>query len=191
MPLPISNLTDWSQDGRFLLNTQYTAETKSDIWVVPVTPDGQLARGEQSRPYLRTPVDESAGRLVPEWNPRWIAYQSNESGRNEVYVQSFPEPGGSHRISVDGGSRPQWGPDRRELFYRSPTGKVMLVDVKLESDTFTASVPRELFAVPAGGFFEAAPDGQRFLVSIPDPTPHPLTVIVNWPSLMKTRAGGR
>jgi hypothetical protein len=191
LPLPISNLTDWSRDGRFLLNTRTTVETHGDIWVVPVTPDGQLAVDGQSKPYLRTPVNEIAGRLAPERNPRWIAYQSNESGRDEVYVQSFPEPRGPHRISADGGSNPQWGPEGRELFYRSSTGKVMLVNVRLGADTIATSIPSELFAIPPGGFFEAAPDGQRFLVSVPDPTPHPLTVVVNWPSLVKTRAGGQ
>ena len=189
-PMPISNLTDWSRDGRFLLNTRTTVETQNDIWVVPVTADGRLAADAQPNPYLRTPVNESAGRFSTERNPRWIAYQSNESGRSEVYVQSFPEPRGPHRISADGGSTPQWGPDGRELFYRSTAGKVMVVNMTLASDTVAASAPRELFAIPPESFFEAAPDGQRFLVSVPDPTPHPLTVIVNWPSLVKSRATG-
>jgi len=190
-PLTTSILTDWSHDGRFVLNTRTTLQTQSDIWVVPVTPDGHVAVDAQPTPYLRTPVNESAGRFSTERNPRWVAYQSNESGRNEVYVQSFPEPRGPHRISAEGGATPQWGPEGRELFYRSSTGKVMVVDVRLGSDTVAASAPRELFAIPPGGFFEAAPDGQRFLVSVPDPTPHPLTVVVNWPSLLRARAGGQ
>jgi hypothetical protein len=63
----------------------------------------------------------------------------------------------------------------------------MVVNVTLGSDTVVASTPRELFTIPPESFFEVAPDGQRFLVNVPDPTPHPLTVIVNWPSLMKSR----
>ena len=189
--LPLSNLTDWSHDGRFVLGTRGTVETQTDIWVLPVTADGQLVPDAAVKPYLRTPVSESGGRFSPEATPRWVAYQSNESGRNEVYVQSFPDARGPHRISADGGTAPQWGPDGRELFYRSAAGKVVAVNVTLGSDTVAASSPRELFTIPPESFFEVAPDGQRFLVNVLDPTSHPLTVIVNWPSLMNSRANGQ
>ena len=182
-------LTDWSRDGRFVLNTRNTVETQTDIWVVPVTRDGHLAADAQPTPYLRTPVNESAGRFSPESNPRWIAYQSDENGRNEVYVRSFPEPRGPQRISADGGMTPEWGPGGRELFYQSPDGKVTAVSLKQGPDSIEVSASRELFTLPAGStFFEVAPDGQRFLVPVPDPTPHPLTVIVNWPALLKQTA---
>jgi hypothetical protein len=81
-------------------------------------------------------------------------------------------------------------PDGRELFYQSRDGKVMSVSIKLGPDSVAASAPRELFAFPPQTTFEVAGDGQHFLVSILDPTPHPLTVIVNWPSLLKSRATG-
>ena len=127
-----ATLTDWSRDGRFVLNTRPTVETQDDIWVIPVTPDGHLSADAQPRPYLRTPVNESAGRFSPELNPRWVAYQSDENGRDEIYVQSFPEPHGPHRISVQGGTAPQWGPGGRELFYQSLDGKVMAVSLNPE-----------------------------------------------------------
>jgi eukaryotic-like serine/threonine-protein kinase len=187
---PAFVLTDWSRNGRFVLHMRFTVETGADIWVVPVTPDGYLAVDAQSRPYLRTPVNERAARFSPEPNPRWVAYLSDENGRYEIYVQSFPEPHGPHRISENGGSRPQWGPGGRELFYQSLDNKVMVVNVTLEPDSVKASTPRELFAVPSDSFFEVAPDGQRFLVTMPDPTPHPLTMIVNWPALLKSKATG-
>jgi eukaryotic-like serine/threonine-protein kinase len=181
-------LTDWSRDGRFILNTRNTVETQADIWVVPMTPDGHLTANAQPRPYLRTPVNESAGRFLPELNPRWIAYQSDENGRDEIYVQSFPEPHGPHRISANGGRAPQWGPGGRELFYESLDGKVMAVSLKATADSVDASAPRELLTLPPQSIFEVAPDGQRFLVRTPDPTPRPLTVIVNWPALLKQTA---
>ena len=131
-------LTDWSRDGRLVLNTRNTVETRADLWVVPVTPDGHLAADAQPKPYLRTPVNESEGRFSPEPNPRWVAYQSDESGRDEVYVQSFPEPRGPHRISTNGGKAPQWGPGGRELFYQSLDGKVMAVSLKLGADSVEA-----------------------------------------------------
>ena len=158
------------------------------MWIVPVTPDGHLATDAPPTPYLRTPVNESAGRFSPESNPRWIAYQSDESGHDEIYVDSFPQRRGPHRISINGGTTPQWGPGGRELFYQSPDGKVMAVSLKLGADSIEASVPRELFALPLQSTFEVAPDGQRFLATVPDPTPHPLTVIVNWPTLLKQAA---
>ena len=178
-------LSDWSRDGHFVLNTRHTPGTGDDIWMVPVAPDGHLAADAPAKPYLRTPVNESAARFSPQSDPRWVAYQSDESGRDEVYVQSFPEPRGSHRISTNGGSNPQWGPGGRELFYQALGGKVMAVNLKLGLDSVEASAPRELFTLPSQSVFEVAPDGQRFLVNVPDPTPRPLTVIVNGPALMK------
>jgi eukaryotic-like serine/threonine-protein kinase len=184
-PAKGSLLTDWSRDGRWILNTQDTVETRADIWVVPVTPDGHLATDAQPKPYLRTPVNESAGRFSPEPNPRWVAYQSDGSGRDEVYVQSFPEPGGPHRISANGGRAPQWGPGGHEIFYQRPDGRVEAVTLNPAADSVNPSAPRELFALPPQSNFEVAPDGKRFLVAKPDPTAHPLTVIINWPALMK------
>ena len=189
---PPDALTDWSLDARLLLNTRYGAQTGGDIWVVPVTPDGHLSADQQPTPYLRTPVNETAARFSPEPNPRWIAYQSDESGRNEVYIQAFPQPRGAHRVSTRGGTRPQWGPGGRELFYQSLDSKVMVVSLNLGPDTVAASEPRELFVLPPrASFFEMAPDGQRFLVNMPDPMPHPLNVIVNWPSLLKSGTTGQ
>src|SRR5262249_30039809 len=184
-------LTDWSRDGHSVLNTRNTIETQTDIWVVPVTPDGHLAPDVPPKPYVRTPAREAAARFSPEPNPRWVAYQSDESGRDQVYIQSFPEPRGPHRISVNGGMAPQWGPDGRELFYQSPDGKIMSVSVRLGADSVDASAPRELFSLPPQTVFEVAPDGQRFLVAMGDPTPRPLNVIVNWPSLLKSKATGQ
>jgi hypothetical protein len=124
-------------------------------------------------------------------NPRWVAYVSDESGRNEVYVDTFPERRHKTPISTGGGLYPQWGAGGRELFYVSPDFKVMAVSLKLGTDYAEPSAPRELFPLPAvdNGHspYEATPDGQRFLVRA---TPlqqaaEPLTVIVNWPALLR------
>jgi Tol biopolymer transport system component len=186
-----AQLFDWSRDGRSLLTGRNSVETQGDLWVVPVTPDGRLAADAPAKPYLRTPANEWAGRFSPERDPRWIAYRSDESGHDDVYVDSYPERRGPHRISTNGGTYPQWGPDGRELFYQSPDGKVMGVSVKRGTDSIEVSAPRALFALPPDSTFEVAPDGQRFLVNVPDPTPHPLNVIVNWPALLKQTANRR
>jgi len=179
-------LTDWSRDGHSVLNARSADDTGADIWVVPVTPDGHLTADAEAKPYLRTPASETAGRFSPVPNPRWVAYQSNESGHAEVYVDSFPERRGAHRISASGGTDPQWGPGGRELFYRSADGKVMALSLKPEADSLDPSAPRELFALPPQSTFEVAPDGQHFLVTVPDTTAPALNVIVNWPSLLKS-----
>ncbi len=178
--------TDWSRDGRMLLYYENAPDTRSDLWVLPVTPDGKREAGASARagarPYLRTRFNEWGGRFSPEPSPRWVAYTSDESGRNEVYVQAFPEPRGKFQISTGGGVGPQWSPDGRELYYASADGKLMAAGLKLGADSVTPSTPRELFAV--SGSYAVAPDGKRFLVLTPAGESQPLEVIVNWPALL-------
>src|SRR5262249_29591883 len=159
---------DWSGDGQWVLITERTPETKFDIWVVPMTLEGKLREGATPKPYLRTSSDEANGRFSPEPSPRWVAYESNESGRNEVYIDAFPQPRGKKQISTAGGVHPQWGAGGRELFYVSPDNKLMVVNLKLTADSVEPSVPRELFRLPPpvarlGSLYEATRDGQRFL----------------------------
>jgi Tol biopolymer transport system component/predicted Ser/Thr protein kinase len=176
--------TDWSRDGRFILYLELAPRTGSDLWVLPVTPDGN------PRPYLRTQFNESSGRFSPEPNPRWVAYQSDESGRFEVYIDAFPERRNPVRISTGGGRYPEWSPDGRELFYVSPDLKLMAVSLKTGGDSVETSTPRELFALPAieDGFnpYDVGRDGQRFLVrALPEgQASQPLTLISNWPALV-------
>ena len=186
---------DWSRDGRSMLYFEIAPGTNRDLWILPVTADGKPAQDAKSRPYLRTPFSEWYGRFSPEPSPRWVAYQSNESGRYEVYVDSFPEPRNKIRISKDGGQYPQWGLGGRELFYVSPDCKLMSISLKLGTDSVEPGTPRELFPLPANDDglsspYDVGPDGQRFLVRA---TPQQeaaqaLTVIVNWPALLKKGA---
>ena len=183
--------TDWSRDGRLFLYNEQAPDTQRDLWVLPVTPDGKPEAGAKARPYLRTRFNESYGRFSPEPSPRWVAYTSDESGRNEVYVQAFPEPRGKFQISTGGGSIPEWSPDGRELYYLSLDGKLRAAGLKLGGDSVAPSTPRELFAVRAvAGFqpYAVAPDGKRFLVQAPTGGSQPLEVVVNWPALLKQGA---
>ena len=196
----IQSVNDWSRDGLFVLYHEIAPGTQFDLWILPVTPDGRTASGAKPRPYVRTPFNESLGRFSPEPNPRWVAYQSDESGRYEVYVNSFPEAGTKIQISTDGGAYPEWGApvgnDGRELFYVSPDNKLMVVALKFVKDSVEPSTPRELFVLPIAQFassaygpYEVAPDGNRFLVrATPQQASPPLTVIVNWPALLKKGA---
>jgi eukaryotic-like serine/threonine-protein kinase len=175
---------DWSRDSRTILYQE-----AGDLWTQPVTPDGNPA-GNAKR-YLNTPFNESYARFSPEPNPHWIAYHSNESGRNEIYVQSFPEPHGKFQISTGGGGFPEWGPSGRELFYVSPDNQLMAVSLKLGENSVEPTAPHALFTLPAVDPanicpYEVTSDGQRFLVRVTQPPV--LNLIVNWPALLKRGA---
>jgi eukaryotic-like serine/threonine-protein kinase len=99
---------DWSRDGRFLLYSAQDPKTASDLWALPMTGD------RKPLPVLHSSFDEIEGQFSPD--TRWIAYASNESGRYEIYIRTFPEAGGKWQISTGGGMQPRWSRDGRELF---------------------------------------------------------------------------
>ena len=181
--------TSWSQDGHYVLFDQAAPGAPPSIWSLPVTKDGEAA-GQPKR-YLDAPLGGTNGEFFPEADPRWVAYQSAESGQEEVYVQAFPEPRGKFQISAGGGRFPRWGPDGRELFYVSLDDKLMAVDLKIRRDSVEPSAPRELFPLPTPTInfipYDVTADGQRFLVQAPPVQPAPLTVIVNWPVLVMSQ----
>jgi hypothetical protein len=124
--------------------------------------------------------------------PRWVAYFSDESGRQEVYLAAFPEPRERFQISVNGGAFPVFGAGGRELFFLAQRDRLMAVSLKLGAQSFEHSAPRELFQMQVADSdtknYDAAPDGQRFLVRTPAPAASgsaQLNLIVNWPSLLK------
>jgi len=182
------NPSDWSRDGRFILFSESNIETNQDLWILPVTREGKAVDGERPKPYLHSPYNEGFGRFSPEPNPQWVAYQSDETGRNEIFIASFPEPRLRRQITSSGGTYPQWGPDGRELFYISADSKLMQVGLKVGRESIEPSAPRELFPL-SGGFwgsvYAVAPDGKRFLVNQIMPDFALLEVIVNWPALLK------
>jgi eukaryotic-like serine/threonine-protein kinase len=182
------NPSDWSRDGRLVLYDEDGPSTGWDMWVLPVTPDGKPEA--KPRPYLRTQFNERNASFSPEPNPHWAAYQSDESGRYEIYIDAFPEPHNKVRISTGGGQYPEWSPDGRELFYVSPDLKLMAVSLKTGGDAVETSTPHELFALPVFdngfGIYDVASDGKSFVVlTLPDrQVSQPLTLISNWPVLL-------
>jgi hypothetical protein len=120
-----------------------------------------------------------------------VAYQSDETGRYEVYVQGFSEPRAKFQISTGGGQYPEWGVGGRELFYVAADNKLMAADLTITADAVRPSVPRALFTLPIidnGWSPYDTIDGQRFLVrAVPQQASPPLTVIVNWPTLLRKR----
>lgn len=178
--------TSWSSDRQHILYNAASVQGRGDVWVLPML-------GERKPfPYLDTRFDEGWGRFSPDG--RWVAYSSNESGRGEVYVTSFPRPGAKWQISDAGGSYPRWRADGKELFYWSD-GQLMAATVRSDAVRLEVEVVRHLFEMrpSAGGarsFYDVSPDGQRFLhsVSAEQATATPLTLVTNWPALLKTKA---
>jgi Tol biopolymer transport system component len=175
--------TDWSADGRFVLFDQGSSNGGPDIWVLPLFGDGK------PYPLLQSPFSESQGHFAPDG--KWFAYTSNESGRSEVYVQSFPPSGGKWQVSTGGGAQPHWRRDGKELFYVAPDRKLMAVDVK-SGATFETSAPKTLFQTlvvryDAPNRYVVAGEGQRFLVNCPveEVSQTPITVVLNWTAGLK------
>ena len=175
---------DWSHDGRFLLYSENNGKTSEDLMVLPLE-----GNDRKPVPLLNTAFGEAQGSFSPD--TRWFAYISNESGRFEVYVQPFTYPGsgsapavGKWQISRDGGTRPKWRADGKELVFRSPDGSPMSADIAT-NPSFQAGIPKPLFTMPANaGNWDMTADGKRFLVVMPlqvQPSANtPITVVLNW-----------
>lgn len=170
----------WSPDGRYLVYELPNLKTGRDLWVLPLSGD------RKPSPLLQTQFDENAAKVSPDG--RWLSYESNESGRWEVYVRFFLGPGPKWQVSSGGAMEalfgsstgPKWSSDGKELFYISLDGKLMSVPVRSGS-TFQMGTPRPLFTLPEGSEYEPSPDSQRFLLLVPDKTaPTPITVVLNW-----------
>ncbi len=185
---------DWSRDGRFIIFQPMNP--KPSLWALPVTGD------KKPIPLVQGQFGAWTGQLSPDG--RWLAYLSDESGRNEVYVIPFsPEDAaagkpiaGKWQISAAGGSQPRWRGDGKELFFVAPDRKLMSVEVKPNTASFERTTPQPLFelrvnlaTLPQFVYrYAPAADGKRFLVSSePDASIEapPLTVVVNWLAAVK------
>jgi Tol biopolymer transport system component len=164
--------TDWSRDSSLLIYTSNDPRTHLDVWAVP------LAGERRPSPIAQTPFNESDAHLSPDG--RSIAYVSDETGRDEVFVRSFPSPEGKWLISSNGGRRPRWRADGREVFFTSPDGMLMAASVQARP-LFEAGPPQPLFEIRHASDYAVAPDG-RFLVQLPRETPggNQLHVVLNW-----------
>jgi hypothetical protein len=150
-----------------------------------------LPLGGDAKPYplLQSEFTENHGHFSPDG--RFFAYVSNESGRPEVYVQSFPPAGGKWQVSTGGGAQPHWRRDGKELYYIAPDRKLMVVGVK-PGETFVYGTATPLFQtqVPSAASanrYDVTADGQRFLVNSPAQSGKeaPFNVILNWTSTLK------
>jgi eukaryotic-like serine/threonine-protein kinase len=172
----------WTWNGQFISYNNISAKGDIDVRVLPLFGD------REPIPFAQTEFAEYAGHFSP--NGRWLAYVSNESGKDEVYVRPFPS-GAGIRVSTSGGTQPRWPRHAKELFYQGLDGKLMAVEVTA-GKKFEAGTPRALFQMRLAMDFDFSPytvtaDGQRFLISTPvgeaaSPT---ITVVLNWPAALK------
>ena len=119
-----------------------------------------------------------------------MAYQSDESGQYQVYVQTIPAGGGKFQISTSGGTIPAWRHDGRELYYLAPDQKLMAVPVKINGASFEPGTPQALFTATGASNFVVTRDGQRFLMNVPAggeavANGPPLTIVTNWQAGLK------
>jgi Tol biopolymer transport system component len=179
--------TDWPRDGRFLLFGVMTEGTKGDVWAMSL-PE------RRAGPVLDTIYSEGYAALSPDG--KWMAYQSDEMGRNQVYVQPFDgiTRGTKRRYDISteaGGGLPRWSADGKELFYLTNSGGVMAVAVHPAGDEFQNDPPQFLFQTRTTpgtwNWYDVTGDGQRFLMNLPLEWPNasPITVVTNWTEKVK------
>ncbi|HEY3125245.1 MAG TPA: hypothetical protein VGK70_14435, partial [Thermoanaerobaculia bacterium] len=167
---------DVSPDGRFLIYETTSLNTRIDLWILPLSGD------RTPKPYVVTPFAEFSAQFSPDG--RWVAYMSNESGREEVYVQPFPGPGGKWQVSTAGGSMPRWRRDGKELFYFGVDGRLMATTVAL-GPSFESRTPTALFKVSLPSpdrQYDVISNGSRILVNriSGEAEGAPITVVLDW-----------
>ena len=196
---PSLTLTDWSRDGRFIIYHSINPQTKADIWALPVGRDTTSDR--KPLPVIQTGASEVGGYLSPD--SRWIAYLSDESGRQELYVQPFNPASGPGATQVSGkwmvsrGSQgmARWRADGKELLFMGSDGGMMSVDVTA-NPVFQASQAKLLFQPPRlfvgqpgypGARADVSTDLQKFLLRMPakQMAQQEVNVVLNWQSGLK------
>ena len=184
-----SGSASWSPDGRYVAYAAADpAGGEGGIWYREIDSAGSLS---EPISYLRTPFSEMQQQVSPDG--RYLAYRSNESGRQEVYVRPFPEGSGKWQVSTNGGVGPRWAVDGTELFYSEGT-TLMAVDVST-SGTFTVGRPQRLFEsnnLQQGGLahsYDVFPDGQRFLMinRDTDAAQDTVRIVENWDEPFRER----
>jgi Tol biopolymer transport system component len=172
---------DWSPDGRSLVYYVPDPKTGTNLWVLPLATRVPFV-------FLKTDANELWGQFSPDGH--WMAYQSNDTGRYEIYIRPFPKPGAAIPISAGGGVYPRWSRDGKELYFIAPDAKMMAVSIRTTETALDAGAPATLFQTRrlGGGLnvigrshqYDVARDG-RFLINVDvESSPTPITLLLNW-----------
>jgi serine/threonine protein kinase len=173
----------YSRDGRYLLYyARENPRNQGDLWVLPLSGD------RKPLPFYQSEFNEEYCSFSPDGH--WIAYQSDESGKSEIYFAPFPGPGGKRQVSGSGGSQPKWRRDGKEIFFIAPDGRLMSAEVNGNGETLEIGIPRVLFqprATGPGFQFDVADDGQRFLFNtvVEQKNSTQITLVLNWAAGLK------
>jgi Tol biopolymer transport system component/DNA-binding winged helix-turn-helix (wHTH) protein len=182
-PQPLTQSTNqqiswsFSGDGKRLAFVELNSASRADIWTLPVETSSSGLRAGKPEVFLQTPFNERGPAFSPDG--RWIAYQSNESGRYEVYVHAFPDGHGKRQISGDTGTNPAWSRNGRDLFFWTfggPRNHLMAASYRVLGDSFVADKPRVWSEKRPVTFtstrsYDPAPDGKRIVALMPAETP--------------------
>jgi Tol biopolymer transport system component len=175
--------SSWSPDGKYVLFDRIDPQPKGKtaLWVLPMSGD------HKAYPLIATDFNNNFGVFSPEG--RWVAYVSNESGRNEIYAVAFPNPAARFQISSGGGDNPQWRGDGKELFYTDPDNKIVAVDLASHGDTLEIGTPHALWQprlISVSPPYAATADGKRFLANEqPLQSTSHLTLVFHWDAELK------
>jgi dipeptidyl aminopeptidase/acylaminoacyl peptidase len=180
---------DWSSDGRYIVEGVLlnSGAAQATDWLLPLSPE-QAGGDRKPFPYLDEPFNEVGGKLSP--NGLWIAYVSDETKRYEIFTQTFPKRGGKWQVSTNGGTRPVWSRDGKELYFISADGKLTAVDVKSgPGGSFEAGAPKALFDPRIGGDqfdgFDVSKDGRFLIPAVVEQSGAPIIVVANWTAGLK------
>jgi dipeptidyl aminopeptidase/acylaminoacyl peptidase len=175
---------DWSFDGRYLAYVANSQDTSDDIWLL------SMIGARKPAPLLQSPFVERHPQFSPDG--RWLAFTSNETGRDDVYVQSFPDTATRRIVSSAGGAYPRWGSGGRELFYRASDGRLMTIPVRFVGSSVELGTPSVVMRlVDAAGVhlypYDVAADGRILALTpasgaVQDLT---LTVLMNWQAALE------
>jgi Tol biopolymer transport system component/DNA-binding winged helix-turn-helix (wHTH) protein len=174
----------WSRDGKLLLYMASGDPQGADLWVLPLASE-QSGAALKPQSFLKS---SSYGRFSPDG--KWLAYESDEPKPAQIYVVPFSRPTEKHQISPNGGLRPRWREDGKEIFYLTPAGQLTAAEVRISRDTVEFGAIRELFGgieLSNGYFYDVSADGQRILTVLPAnrTSPVPITLVENWLAALK------
>jgi Tol biopolymer transport system component len=177
-------VSDWSRDGRFLaVTTAGDPKTKFDLWLLPLTGDRNLVS------FLRTEFSEGGATFSPD--TRWLAYQSDETGRFEIYVRLVDGTGGKRQVSINGGSNARWLPDGKGIVFSSADRKFMIATIRASEETFAVDSIGVLFDYESRGIVgnveDVSPDGKTFIARVTElrQASLPITLVMNWDEELK------
>lgn len=178
-------INDLTTDGRYAIYDDGGHTGPSQLWILPLFGD------RKPFAFIQGSFNAREGEFSPDGH--YVAYASNETGRMEIYIQTFPQQTGKWQISAAGGEEPMWRRDGKELYFLAPGNKLMAVDVNATGPSLQAGIPKELFEtqmIPVWywrNIYFPSVDGQRFLVLAPagEVQAPPITVVTNWTVTLK------